>query len=71
VSEGNREFPPDYWSKARYFYWRDPEGKWGVRDSTYDNRIIEMGLDKNDAAAVACILNGDRELARTLLTKGV
>lgn len=61
-----REFPADYWSKARFWYCRAPDRHpWGVDSSDFD--VTLPGLDKNDAAAIACILNGDHDLALSLL----
>ena len=58
------EWPEDYWDKARFYYFRDNDGAWGVSDR---GTTIQTGMDKNDAAAAACLLNGNRDLAKSLL----
>ena len=45
------EWPEDYWDKARFYYFRDNDGAWGVSDR---GTTIQTGMDKNDAAAAAC-----------------
>lgn len=69
--------PKDYWSTARYGYFRDHGSmSWGVvrglggchmaRPDGGDG-IIVTGLDKSVAAAVACLLNGDIAYGRLYL----
>jgi hypothetical protein len=50
------------------YYFRDHavSGAWGVRDARTDETLA-VGLDKNVAAAVACLLNGEIDIARSLL----
>jgi hypothetical protein len=49
----------DYWSKVRFYYFHDDAGAWGVRDAEGDHGIVIDGLDKNIAAVIACLHNGD------------
>lgn len=58
-------WPPDYWEKARFYYFHDNDDAWGVSDRGVP---LHHGMDKNDAAAAACLLNGDRNLAKSLLS---
>lgn len=58
----------NYWARARFYYFRDHEnsGAWGVHDGRTE-QVRAVGMDKNDAAAFACFLNGDIEHAREIL----
>ena len=51
-----------------YHFFRDHEdsGAWGLQDSR-TAAILAVGLDKNIAAAAACLLNGQIAGARNLL----
>jgi hypothetical protein len=51
----------EYWSTARHFYFRDHASPgWGVGDGKGGTGpVLITGLDKNIAAAIACLLNGD------------
>jgi hypothetical protein len=51
-----------------YHYFRDHEdsGAWGLQDGR-TAEILAVGLDKNIAAAAACLLNGEIADARSLL----
>ena len=59
-------FPDGYWDRALHIYFRDRiHGGFGVLRG---NTIVLHGpLNKQDAAAIALILNEDRHLARGLL----
>jgi hypothetical protein len=60
------DFPDNYWGVARHVYFRDHvNGGFGVMDGR--TVILKGPLDKNQAAAIALILNGDGDLARDLL----
>lgn len=62
--ERRSRVPPGYWGQVRFFYFRDPPA-WGVREA--GGALIARGLDKSVAAAVACLLNGDLDLAAVFL----
>lgn len=64
MTETTVRWPKNYWEKARFYYFHDNDGAWGVAT---EGMPIHCGMDKTDAAAAACLLNGDRELARSLL----
>lgn len=57
----------NYWRDARFYYFRDHtvSEAWAVRDTKTD-KIVAREMDKNDAAAFACFLNGDIEHAKEL-----
>ena len=58
--------PDGYWDHVPHHYYRDHDTmSWGVRNNGWP---VVTGLDKSIAAAVACLLNGDVELARMFLS---
>jgi hypothetical protein len=60
------QLPEGYWGRVKYWYFRDHEtsGAWGVACAA---RHVAIGLDKNTAAAIAMLLNGDIDHARDML----
>lgn len=62
------ELPPGYWRSAKYHYFHDHDvnGGWTVEDRI-SRFPLAGGLDRNVAAAIACLLNGDIDLAMLFL----
>jgi len=61
--ERRNTFLQDYWDGSKHHYFFNHHDRaWDVRNRDTD-RIVMEGLDMNLAAAIACLLDGQTDLA--------